>query len=327
MKKAILAIAALLLLQAILYPKNSWCDEAKMTVTAEVDHAFFTIGDRVHFKITAEHDSSIQISRIDTSETLKDFEVKEEQNFKTDERGIISEGKDITVTGYQLGNYVLSPAVIYYRDGTASRELKTMESNKLYVSIESVDKDGKRSDDIAGLKGVVELSRKWIGWLIGIALLVIAAIAFYVYYQRKGRSLFHFNPENQLSPHEEAYQALNRLGDSELLQRGLIKLYFAQMSEIIRRYMERRFQILALESTTSEIMDALRQRDIDGKTLSLIKNHLEICDLVKFAKFKPEPPEIIRQTKLAKEVIDITKPIELPQTTETNASNPLPGKS
>ncbi len=302
------------------HPAAVWCDEAKISVTAEVDHAFFTIGDRVRFKVTAEHDPSIQIARIDTSETFKDFELKEDKSFKTEQGKTISEGREIVFTGYELGDYVLSPAVIYYREG-AGQELKKIESNKLYVSIESVDKDGKPSDDIAGIKGVVNLSRKWVGWLIGILFGVMAAIGFYFYYTRKKQFAAAINPENQLTPQEEAYRALNRLGDSELLQRGQIKLYFAKLSEIIRRYMERRYQILALESTTDEIMSALRQRELDGKTLTLIKSHFEVCDLVKFAKFKPEPAEIIRQTKLAKEIVDITKAPELPAADEAAGAN------
>jgi len=299
-------LACLLVVQALAVSGIGWCQDSKISVKAEVDHAFFTIGDLVVFKIIAEHDSSIQIARIDTAETLKDFEVKEEKDIRNELSGLISEGKEIALTGYELGDYVLSPAVIYYREA-GSQELKQIESNKLYVSIESVDKSGKKSNDIADIKSVVDLSRKWIGWLIAFLLLVFGAGAFYFYYFRQQTILLNLGTKNELTPHEEAYRELNRLYDSEMLQRGQLKLYFARMSEIIRRYIERRYNVLALESTTAEIMQEIRCFEIDGKTLSLIKNHLEICDLVKFAKYRPEPPEIIRQTKLAKEIIDVTK--------------------
>jgi hypothetical protein len=112
--------------------------------------------------------------------------------------------------------------------------------------------------------------------------------------------------ESSLSPHDEAYQALNRLRHSDLLHQGNLKGYFFEMSEIIRRYFERRYQLPALESTTHELLSRLGEK-APSDDVKLISEVLELCDLVKFAKYAPPVSEILRQNNQAKLIIDRTK--------------------
>ena len=80
------------------------------------------------------------------------------------------------------------------------------------------------------------------------------------------------------------------MNKQELWQKGEIKLYQSQLTEIIREYVGDRYNILAMESTTYEIIDKLKDKLTTEQTTKLRKT-LEIADLVKFAKAKP-PVEI-----------------------------------
>jgi hypothetical protein len=81
---------------------------------------------------------------------------------------------------------------------------------------------------------------------------------------------------------------LEKLRVKKLWQAGKMKEYHTELTDILRKYIEDRFRLMAMESTTSEILDDLQEktgiskecRDILGKILSM-------ADLVKFAKYAP----------------------------------------
>ena len=78
------------------------------------------------------------------------------------------------------------------------------------------------------------------------------------------------------------------------------------MSEILRRYFERRYHIPALESTTVEVLEALKEKTLPNER-AMIAGLLEFCDFVKFAKHEPSIQEILLQNKNAIQIIDNTK--------------------
>ena len=73
-----------------------------------------------------------------------------------------------------------------------------------------------------------------------------------------------------------------------LAQQGRLRQYYSLVSEAVRRYLERRFRILAMESPSSFTMHELRRKEITPEALGLVGALLEETDLVKFAKFTPE---------------------------------------
>jgi hypothetical protein len=85
------------------------------------------------------------------------------------------------------------------------------------------------------------------------------------------------------------------------------------MSDILRRYLEKRFDFPAVEETTSEIRTELKKADLSHSVQVLILEVLELCDLAKFAKYLPEPTQIVAFNKKAIEVIDQTKPTLIAQ--------------
>ena len=91
--------------------------------------------------------------------------------------------------------------------------------------------------------------------------------------------------------------------------KGLVKRYYYSLSEILKRYLERRFEFDALEQTTTEIVHHLKTRKI------LIRDEFTRfftdTDLVKYAKFTPALNDQQQAIEKAKELIRKTKPIEV----------------
>ena len=278
------------------------------SVKSEVDKAFITIGEKINYQISVRHTSLIQVKDIDVSDTLRFFEVKEWKNFSEKNESDLIEGKKFILTSFELGEFVLPPAKITYTDNAGAKH--QIQSNTLYVTVESVDKGTKAKDDILGDKGVVSIknflhSRYF--WIAFLLLLCALGIAWATYSKKKNAG--NLEPKENLLPHEEAYRALARLSDSDLIQNGFYPAYYAGLSEILRRYFEHRYHFFALESTTEEVIQKIKELNLDGKTKTLIRNLLEMCDLAKFAKYRPTPAEITLSTQQAREIIDLTKEI------------------
>lgn len=292
-----------------------------ISVKAEVDRAFITIGDEINFKITVRHDSKSKILEMDASDALSDFTIKKTSHFSFEDAGFTNEGKNYVITNYELGDYVIKPIKIQYKE--QSGPVKSISSNQLYISVGSVDKNKDPNSDIKGPKGVISLKSPILPWiLLIIALLALGSFFVWKFYYKANKSNLEAL-ESPLTPHDEAYKALNELEYSDLLKQGNVKLYFFRMSEILRRFLERRFQIRALESTTGEVTNALKPL-ITMDNMTLIREVLSFCDLAKFAKYTPSPSEILEQNKQAKLVVDRTKeiieeqPVEQTQTPQTS---------
>jgi len=88
--------------------------------------------------------------------------------------------------------------------------------------------------------------------------------------------------------HEVALEALDRLGASPMLERGQVKEYHIEASEIVRRYVEERYRVPALEMTTWEVLDGLERAGVEREVRDALRRFLDPCDMVKFAKVRPD---------------------------------------
>ncbi len=94
----------------------------------------------------------------------------------------------------------------------------------------------------------------------------------------------------------------------DLISKGRIKEYYYRLSNIVRHYIENRFNLMAPERTTEEF---LAEMMVTGKLTEdhkeLVGNFLEHCDMVKFAAYGPDSREIENSFNSAKKLVDETK--------------------
>jgi hypothetical protein len=92
--------------------------------------------------------------------------------------------------------------------------------------------------------------------------------------------------------HVIAFRDLEKLKNEQLWQKGEVKSYYSRLTEILRQYLENRYSVYSLEMTTSETLDELIKTGFKKDDLyTMLKTILNGSDLVKFAKYKPEPSE------------------------------------
>lgn len=121
-------------------------------------------------------------------------------------------------------------------------------------------------------------------------------------------------------PHQIAIQRLKELEEEQLLAKGAVKAYHIQLSDIVRQYIENRFNVLARESTTDEIKHMLKKLRLDTSLRNNVINSLRVSDLVKFAKANPEEKENIQCLQTAFDLVSLTipDPQDMNKTTVTN---------
>ena len=111
--------------------------------------------------------------------------------------------------------------------------------------------------------------------------------------------------------HEIAYAALEELLAENLVAKGEMKTFYLRLSNILRHYIENRFDLSAPEQTTEEFLDDLRTRDaLIPLHKELLKKFLQHCDMVKFARHQPTNEEIQQIFDACKQFIAETETAE-----------------
>jgi hypothetical protein len=157
------------------------------------------------------------------------------------------------------------------------------------ITVESTLPDTLSQAEIRDLKGpmAVPLRPDRGRILLAVAILaavIAAALAWRRYLRRPVDTAAPIRPV--IAPETRALLALRELEEEALPARGRFKDHYARLSLILREYLEGRYAIPAVESTTDEIRFRLGPLP-EGARREELLHLLEEADLVKFARFQP----------------------------------------
>ncbi len=163
-------------------------------------------------------------------------------------------------------------------------------------------------EDLLDVKPPLELPvRSWRVVYVLLALLWLALFAYLVrrYLQRKKQVASA--PEKPKEPlHLRATAALDALAKEDLPGRGEFKRYYFRLSEVVRGYLGELYGFEALESTTPELLAALRTRRTPGLPVAELVAFAEASDFIRYAKLEPTLPECALHLELAYRIIHAT---------------------
>lgn len=93
--------------------------------------------------------------------------------------------------------------------------------------------------------------------------------------------------------HIVALRELDRIKNEKIWQKEKTKQYYSEVTDVLRVYIEDRFDMRAMEQTTDEILDGFRYRKdlLSEKSFTNLSQILSLADLVKFAKYKTLPDD------------------------------------
>ena len=129
---------------------------------------------------------------------------------------------------------------------------------------------------------------------------------------RAGKSEDAAEPSEPLRPAEEvALEKLDAIREQKIWQTGQVKEYHTQLTDVVREYIARRFEVSSTEQTSDETLRAMRPLLNDKKELfEQLRKMLTLADLVKFAKWTTTPDENELSLRSAYTFVKETTPIE-----------------
>lgn len=239
----------------------------------------------------------IDVVRVGSIDTLVDSLVKEKVLYR----------QEVYITSFDSGLYPIIPLVVYCNN-------IPYESSAMLLEVQTIAVDTTKA--IFDIKKPLEVQYSWWDWLKDhalevflsvVALAMLAFLIWYFYRKHKNRpSQVPITPEVFIPPHELALQKLHALKAEGLWQHGQYKTYHSNISDIIRTYIEQRFQVSAMEQTTFEIMRSLRTASISPTALEKLQQMLVLSDLVKFAKEQPLAHENEQSLNQAVQFVELT---------------------
>lgn len=277
---------------------------------AKVDSTTMVIGDQQNLILT--YTTSLNgLSpnfHIENLDTCTFFEpISQTQWIKTQTNTATIIEKKIRFSIYDEGLFKI-PSV-YAFNGTDS--LATFE---IPIEIKGVEPD---STGLLPIKGIIKEKNNWSDyiWLYSILGFILLTYALYRYIKykndRKAEEII-IPVEIKKSPHQIALEKLGSLKESRLWEKGEVKEYHSQLTYIIREYLENRYQIPALESTSLEIQREIKKYIPDHDILKSVDDVLNIADWVKFAKGIPEQNANALALERAIELVLFTKEDVIP---------------
>ncbi|MEY2629884.1 MAG: hypothetical protein RLZZ469_780 [Bacteroidota bacterium] len=280
--------------------------------------------DTVKNKIGAEFKLSLK-TNVDTLSKVKfpeskffgALEVLESYKVDTVKKGDRYELiKKYGLTQFDSGKYTI-PRIPIIING------KTVYSDSLSIEINDVKVDTLKQKmfdikDIATVKS--PMGNWWIYVLVVIGLIGLGFLIFYWLKNRKPKAKAEVIVYK--TPIEKATTLLQQLESKELWQKGAVKDYYSELTDIVRNYIEEEIKIPAMESTTSELIEGLRKAakqkklKLSNDTVENLEKVLQQADLVKFAKVTPLDYEIEEDKKrISNTIVTIHKSI--PEVVET----------
>jgi hypothetical protein len=286
-------------------------------VTTSIDSTKKKIG--AEFKLTLKTDvDTLSKVKFPNAKFFGALEVIQSYKIDTVKNGARYELiKKYGLTQFDSGKYTI-PRIPVLINGKPSFS----DSIKVEVNDVKVDTLKQKMYDIKDIAKVESPLGSW--WIYLLILLAIGVIGYFVYkFIKKRQSQPKVEAIVYTSPIEKATSLLQQLEKKELWQKGEIKNYYSELTDIARNYIEEEIHIPAMESTTSELIEGLRKAakqqklKLSNETVENLEKVLKQADLVKFAKVKPLDFEIEEDKKrISSSIVTIHKSI--PEIVEDN---------
>jgi len=272
-------------------------------VNAEIDTTNIRIGEQFQLKISVADTQNVIIPKIE----LKGLEIIDSTRIDTIKNSLI---RRYILTGFDSGAFYIPQQQIFVKNqafftdsllvNVATIAIDTTKVKKF--PIKSIKKEPYTFDDFR--------------IYVYLFLVILAIIGFWIYWFviRKRKETEEVPTYRTLPPYEEAILRLTELDEKLLWQNNKIKEYYSELTEIVRGYIERELKVPALENTTDEVLEMIKDFksadtiETSKETVNRLKELLREADLVKFAKSRPLAIEIEEDRKDAEYIIGNLKP-------------------
>ena len=282
-------------------------------VSMQIDTTNIRIGEQMQLKISVDELQNVVFPKLQL-DSLGKVEVVEALPTDTLKNKL---EKRYLLTSFDSGVYVIPQQSVLVNNKKFLTDsllinvatIKVDTTKQKMFPIKSIQREPKTFDDYKHLF--------W--WLIPIAVL-LAVILYFIFRKKEKKP----KVKVVVAPIQEALLRLKELDEKHLLEQNKIKIYYSELTDIVRTYIEKDINIPALESTTNELIETILDFNASSKlgiskeTIADLKEILQTADLVKFAKSSPNFEEIKGHRNLSERILQSLKPKKEPLKEEEN---------
>jgi hypothetical protein len=278
-------------------------------VTARMDATQVTVGDQARMFIEVQNKPSAgRLQWATIPDSFNNLEIVEKGKIDTLTNGdVVTYKQRLLITGFDSGLFKI-PAFVFSvipNQGTSY----TIQTDSFGLLVQTVAVDTTKG--FKGIKGVMYVKYNWLDyiWYIvaGIVLLaLVIGLTIYFVKKRKNRPV----PQGPVeSLQEYTLRMLGELDSKQLWQKKQVKEYYVQLTDIVRNYIEQRFNTQAMEITTDELLDKVQLHRELLQYYGILADILHTADLAKFAKAQPLQQEHTEAMAKAKQFVDTSRPV------------------
>ena len=259
---------------------------AQVQVEQVIDSVQIFIGQQVNMalSVTAPQGAKIVFPKLQKGHYLvPGVEVIDTRTDSTHVDGFSKTSRIYTLTSFDEHLYPL-PALKVKVNG------KQYQGATLALKVLTIDVDTVHPNQFYPPKDVQDnpfLASEWmLPFLLSVLLLFVCAATIYLFVRLKQNKpiIAHVRIIRHIPPHQEALDSIEKIKAGKLAAAENQKVYYTQLTDILRQYIQKRFEFSAMEMTSSEIIYNLRQAG-DQKMIDELKDLFQTADLVKFAKY------------------------------------------
>jgi len=280
-------------------------------VSASIDSTMLRIGDQTDMHLRVTQDASERVEWPVIGETLQDgIEVVDRTIIDTTTLpdGRLQLNQYLTLTSFKDSLFAVQP-IAFVSDGdsffTQPMALNVIQPFEVDSSMAITDiKDIEKAP--IWWWGII----RWILLAIGCVLLGVGIyyLARWLESKYKPKEEEEVNPELLRPADEVALEKLDAIKATKIWKDGKVKEYQTELTDVVREYISRRFDVQSTEKTSDETLRAMKPL-IESDLYSRLSKMLQLADLVKFAKWSTTPDENESALNAAYEFVQETKEI------------------
>lgn len=284
-------------------------------VMAQVEPSTGTVGDVLTYSARITWPEGINVIPPDRSEKLGDCRVLDRKvGDLTTKDGIHKLDLKLSIACYKTGELTIPPVTIHFDD--ANGERRSLDGPETKVNIlRTLPEDVKELKPIKPIKDMPPDYRTWALILLGMLLLCMVAYFIYTWLRNRKKAL-EKERINTPVPYDFAVDRFESGNLEKMLKEENLDGFYVELTDILREYLEGRYDIQALEMTTRETSRALSDTPLDNFLKTDLRNILNRGDYAKFANIYPQMETCKNDIGLGREFVEKTRPALEPREQE-----------
>ena len=261
-----------------------------ITVSAALDSSIMKIGEqrKIALEVKQPHSAVVYFPTINGNDTLAQgieiLKITPPDTLKSNNALTIKQ--EYFITSFDTGRYVLPPFVF-------KSKTQSYTTEQLYLDVITYDEDLTNAQ-LTGMAENYDPPFNWVRFLLYLSIVLgvigLGALIYYIYkvvQEMKNNQIEEEIVVDNRLPHEIALEELEKIKSDKLWQKGEVKVYYTVLTDTLRDYFTRRFNIPAMEMTSSEIIRSLKYEHDAVDAIERVREIFDISDMVKFAKMEP----------------------------------------